>query len=90
MKYFSVESSDISVPNEWMDDPVRLLKVSWKGKTHHRLQPIFSSLLRLSGDYTVGGCCYERKTDQRPPLPPIHYRRERLLLHLPDVCGWPV
>ena len=32
MKYFSVESSDISVPNDWMDDPVRLLTVSWKGK----------------------------------------------------------
>ena len=32
MKYFSVESSDISVPNDWMDDPARLLKVSWKGK----------------------------------------------------------
>ena len=32
MKYFSVESSDISVPNNWMDDPVRLLKVSWNGR----------------------------------------------------------
>ena len=33
MKYFSVESSDISVPNDWMDDPVRLLTVNWKGKS---------------------------------------------------------
>ena len=32
MKYFSVESSDLSVPNDWKDDPVRLLNVSWKGK----------------------------------------------------------
>ena len=32
MKYFSVESSDLSVPKDRMDDPVRLLKVNWKGK----------------------------------------------------------
>ena len=85
MKYFSVESSDISVPNDWRDDPVRLLKISWKGKTRHRLQSVFAPLLRLSGDDAVGCPCYERKTDQRPPLPPVNHRGERLLLHVPDI-----
>ena len=32
MRYFSVESADLSVPAGWCDDPVRLLKVNWKGK----------------------------------------------------------
>ena len=31
MKYFSVESSDLSLPEDWTDDPVRLMQISWKG-----------------------------------------------------------
>ena len=33
MKYFAVEMGDLSVPEDWMDDPVRILKVGWKGKS---------------------------------------------------------
>ena len=32
MQFFSVESSALSVPDDWMDDPVRFLKVAWKGR----------------------------------------------------------
>ncbi len=32
MRHFSVESENISIPEDRMDDPVRLLKVGWKGK----------------------------------------------------------
>ncbi len=32
MKYFSVESSDLSVPQDWTDDPARILQVGWNGK----------------------------------------------------------
>ena len=33
MKYFAVEMGDLSVPDDCMDDPVRILKVGWKGRS---------------------------------------------------------
>ena len=86
MKYFSVESSDISVPNDWMDDPVRLLEVSWKGKPITGFNQSSRRCYVYPGDDAVRGCCYERKTDQRPRLSPVDRRGERLLLHVPDIC----
>ena len=32
MKYFNVEMGDIRVPDDWADDPERLLQVSWKDR----------------------------------------------------------
>ena len=32
MKHFTVEMGDIRVPNDWTDDPERLLHVGWKGR----------------------------------------------------------